>query len=171
MGKWIQIIKRFLVDSVFERIREYAHQIAWPGIAGLIMENYNPSLTTVVLVSILFVTICIRLWYKPKAVNDDKLGRWISWSLATTIIRDHPAGRKYMPDRPIFPVLNDLEAAAGDRSLNYTLEMKAAQGILKRIVKAHPDAKRGDGDMIRCEYLEHVIENWLDDMMLDDNGS
>ena len=174
MGKWIKIIKRFLVDSVFERIREYAHQIVWPITGGMIMEHYNPSLTTVVLASLLFITICIKWWWKPKAkqagvdVAAAETNTWISKADAehlilqsrviTRIKAKHERPRGYYSElESVIRWANEQRHGPDAREVYEKKEIEdAIKHCLMVIEENYPQAINEEG-----EYSREIVERAL----------
>ena len=130
---------------------------------SFLFPNIYAVISAAGLMATLFVWATYRYWPRKSA----KSANWITWGLAITIIRDHPAGRKHMPNRTHYPTLDELEAFAEGRPTKYSQEMAAARGILGRIVKKYPHARKGDKKWTDDQYLENVIRDALDEMMLE----
>lgn len=88
---------------------------------------------------------------------------WITKQFAIVVIRDHPAGRKHMPNRPLASGLADLEEIIEGKPSRSSHERHAAEAILDEITHQHPEVIH-DG-----AYSQEVLEWALNRRLISDS--
>ena len=107
------------------------------------LEYIIPNIYAVVCAAIFFGSLTCLAVFKYRKRKPIKHGKWISWSLATAIIRDHPAAKKHMMNMPIAENLEDFNEIYHGKPRRREHNEAVARAILDEIVDEFPTGKEG----------------------------